>query len=314
MDFDERTFIKPMLATPKKEIFDDEDWLYELKWDGYRMLSAVKNGSVNCYSRNGKSFTEKYRKITDSLEGISHEVMLDGEVVHIGENGIPNFQTLQNYPQNKKGELRYYVFDVLFLNGHSTVDLKLTDRKNLLPKIIEGCKGIFYCEHVKAQGEQYFKKALKKGMEGVVAKKENSVYESGHRSRDWLKIKGVDSHEGLICGYTESDKNTAFGSLILGVYDNDELTYIGNCGTGFSQKKRGDLVEKMKSIPRKTSPFSESIDLKGRMPHWVTPKLIAEVEFSEWTKTGKLRHPAFVRLRHDKKIKDIIKQTPIDEQ
>lgn len=311
-------FIKPMLASPKKKIFNNSDWIYELKWDGYRMISSVQSGKVKIYSRNGHSFTNRFSKIAKALEGIPHETKLDGEVVALDKNGKPNFQAIQNYPENNWREIYYYVFDVLFLNGHSTRDLKLTERKSLIPDIIDDCENIRYCDHVEGMGNTFYKKAIDSGMEGVVAKKANSVYRPGYRSKEWLKIKAEDSQEAIICGYTDSDADTLFGSLILGVYENKKLIYIGNCGTGFSEDDKKKLIKKFKLIHRKTSPFPKEIDLNGRHPNWLTPKFIAEVYFSEWTKTEKLRHPVFKALRQDKNVKNIkhqkeVKGKPEDE-
>lgn len=307
------SFIKPMLATPKSKIFNDAEWIYEMKWDGYRMIAAVDNGDVKCFSRNGESFTKKFKKITRALGDIPQQAILDGEVVALDKKGIPSFQGLQNYPEEKWGELRYYVFDLLFLNGHSTRDLKLTERKSLIPDVIQGSEGVYYCDHVEGMGTAYYKKAVDAAIEGVVAKKMDSKYKPGDRSEDWLKIKAEDSQEAVICGYTESDADTAFGSLILGIYQEKELTYIGNCGTGFSQNEKGKLRKKFKALQRKTSPFPDDIDLKGRTPHWLTPKLIAEVNFTEWTEDKKMRHPSFKGLRRDKEAGDIHKQTPLEE-
>lgn len=312
-NLDAEHFIEPMLASPKKEIFNHPDWIFEMKWDGYRMLSSIKKGEVNCYSRNGISFTKKFSKIADSLASIPFDAILDGEVVAIDEKGKPNFQALQNYPENNWEDLRYYVFDILYLNGHSTLELALTDRKSLIPEVIEGCENVFYCEEVEGMGVAFYNKAIDGGMEGVVAKKMDSTYTPGYRSKNWLKIKTIETEEALICGYTESESDHLFGSLILGNYQDDELIYIGNCGSGFSQEDKKEYFHKFQSFRRKTSPFDQKIDLKGRIPNWMSPKLIAEVKFSEWTKEGKMRHPVFKALRKDKNPKEVKKQIPVEE-
>lgn len=299
--------LKPMLATPKKEIFNHPDWVYELKWDGYRMLSYLNAGQVQCYSRNGKSFNEKFPTIVHALEGIPHDAILDGEVVALDKEGVGNFQILQHYPENEWDSIRYYVFDLLFLNGHSTLELGLMERKSLLPEIIADCPGVMYCEEISGMGTAFYQQAIEEGMEGVIAKKADSIYQPGHRSEDWLKIKAQDSLEAVICGYTASDKRN-FGALILGIYEEDKLLHIGNCGSGFTQQDQKSLLNKLQPLHRKTSPFAEKVDLKGSIPHWVTPRLIAEVNFSEWTKSGKLRHPVFKTLRTDKNISEVHKQ------
>lgn len=310
LDVDE--FIKPMLASPKKEIFNNPDWIYELKWDGYRMISSISNGKVKTYSRNGNLFTQRFSTITKSLEGIPYDVVLDGEVVAMDKNGIPDFQALQNYPQNNWKRIEYYVFDILYLNGHYTMGLKLMERKSLIPDVIAGCEAVFYTEEIEGMGTAFYQKAINSGMEGVVAKKADSVYIPGYRSENWLKIKSKETQEALICGYTESESD-AFGSLILGILDDDKLRYIGNCGSGFSSQLRKELLRIFEPLQKRENPFPEKIDLKGREPHWLKPELIAEVRFSEWTKTGKLRHPVFKTLRHDKEVEEVTKQDEVEQ-
>src|SRR5699024_1573285 len=187
-------FIKPMLASPKRKIFNDPGWIYELKWDGYRMISAISNGEVKTYSRNGNSFTERFYKITKSLEGIPFDANLDGEVVAMDNDGKNNFQALQNYPNNQWEKIHYYVFDVLYLNAHSTMGLKLMERKSLIPDVIEGCEHVFYTKEVEGLGTAFYQKAIDSGMEGVVAKKADSLYVPGYRTEDWLKIKVIETH------------------------------------------------------------------------------------------------------------------------
>lgn len=306
--------LKPMLASPKEKIFNDPDWIFETKWDGYRMLSFIQNGEVKCYSRNGHSFTKKFSKIAEALEGIPFDAILDGEMVALDKKGLPNFQALQNYPENNWENLKYFVFDLLYLNGHPTIDLPLTDRKSLIPEVIEGCENVYYCEDVRGMGISFFRKSIDAGMEGVIAKKADSRYIPGYRTTNWLKIKAEESQEVLICGYTDSDAGNLFASLILGVNQQDRLVYVGNVGTGFSTKDKKELLKKFKKFKRKTSPFDEKINLKGRTPNWLTPKLIAEVKFTEWTKTGKLRHPSFKALREDKESTEIKRQKPLEEK
>src|SRR5699024_3137615 len=274
------------------------------------MISSISHGKTHCYSRNGNSFTRKFLKIAKSLENIHHEVILDGEVVALDKEGLPNFQALQNYPDNEWKRLRYYVFDILYLNGHSTLELGLMDRKSLIPKVIEGCEHVYYCDEIEGMGMAFYQQAVEAGMEGVIATKADSVYIPGYRSEDWLKIKTQETQEAIICGYTDSETQP-FGSLILGVFEEGELIYIGNCGTGFSNKEQEELLKKFKPLQRKTNPFPEKIELKGRVPNWMTPKLIAEVSFSEWTDTGKLRHAVFKALRTDKEIREIKRQKEV---
>ena len=305
-------FVKPMLATATKKIFNNPDWIYELKWDGYRMLSNIENGNVQLYSRNGISFNTKFSEILQDLQQIPHDVILDGEVVVVDKNGKPKFQALQNYDSNTSGQLRYYVFDLLYLNGHSTLQLPLIERKSLLPDILEDLQNTFYCDHIKGMGAAFYKKAIDNNMEGVIAKKADSEYSPGTRSENWLKIKTVESQEAIICGFTDSNTGgSPFGSLILGMHKEGELLYIGNCGSGFSSSEKKELLKQLTTLETSKNPFDKAPNLKGRKPNWVRPELIAEVKFSEWTKSGHLRHPVFKGLREDKSTNEIKKEKKV---
>lgn len=299
-----RDLLKPMLATKTNKIFNDPEWIYELKWDGYRLIANIENGRASIYSRNGISYNSKFANLVRDLESIPHDVILDGEVVVLDKEGIPQFQELQNYDESTKGSLKFYVFDMLFLNGHSMLELPLIERKSLIPEVLKETEISIYCDHIEAMGTAFYKKAIEAGMEGVIAKKADSIYSPGYRSENWLKIKAHESLETLICGYTDS-KSSFFGSLILGAEKNGKLTYVGNCGTGFSTKQQKELLAKMKELITEENPFGEKINLKGRKPHWVLPQLICEVTFSEWTSGGRLRHPVFKGLREDKTPQEI---------
>ncbi|WP_416448226.1 DNA ligase D [Leeuwenhoekiella sp. A2] len=298
---DPEEFVKPMLATATKKIFNDPDWVYELKWDGYRVMAHIKEGRVNLYSRNGISYNTKFRKIANELEHIPHDVILDGEIVVLNEEGLPQFQALQNYDENSPGALRYYVFDMLYLNGHSMLDLKLLERKSLIPDVIDDLERVIYCEHIEGMGSAFYKRAVDAGMEGVIAKKTDSTYSPGYRSEKWLKIKAIETEETIICGYTDSvGGGSIFGSLILGMYKEGKLTYIGNCGSGWSADEQQVLLDQVAKLKIDENPFDKKLNLKGRKPNWVSPQLICEVKFSEWTKSGIMRHPVFKGIRSDK--------------
>ncbi len=310
-DFALSEIIQPMLAKKVSKMFEDPDWIYELKWDGYRALANIDDGKVELYSRNGHSFNEKFSPIVKGLESINHKAILDGEIVLLDDDGKPVFQNLQNYSPEDEGELRYYVFDLLHLNGHNTMGLTVEERKSLIPDVIKDAPGVLYSEHIKEKASAFYEKAIEKGLEGVIAKKSNSKYFPGSRSDSWLKIKSQERQEALICGYTEGKR--AFGSLILGVHENEKLIYIGNCGTGFGEDTQRDILKKLKPLKIKKSPFDESINLKGREANWVKPELICEVEFSEWTEAGSMRHPVFKGLREDKQPDEITKEKEVEE-
>ncbi|UJH92822.1 non-homologous end-joining DNA ligase [Antarcticibacterium sp. 1MA-6-2] len=299
--------IKPMMATATKEVFNDPDWIYELKWDGYRMIANVKDGKVELHSRNAISYNTKFARLVRDLEQIPHNVILDGEVVVVDKKGIPDFQKLQNYDHTTLGELRFYVFDMLYLNGMNMMDLPLIQRKSLIEEVIEDTYHTFYCEHMEGMGSAFFQRAVDAGLEGVIAKKADSVYTPGYRSEKWLKIKAVQSTEAIICGYTDSESNS-FKSLILGMYKDEKLTYIGNCGSGFSAAKQKELIKKFRKLEVDDNPFGETINLKGRKPNWMRPELICEVEYTEITNSGHLRHPVFKGLREDKTVQEITKR------
>ena len=308
---DPSQFIRPMLATATKSIFNDPDWVYELKWDGYRVMAHIKDGEVHLHSRNGINYTEKFGRLKQDLEGIAHDAILDGEVVVVDADGLPQFQALQNYTDTTPGTLRYYVFDMLHLNGHDMLDLPLLDRKSLIPDVIAGCESTLYCDHIEGMGAALYRKAVDAGMEGVIAKHNASTYTPGYRSEKWLKIKAVLTEETLICGYTDSDKGgTLFGSLILGMYTEDKLKYVGNCGSGFSNDEQQGLLEQLNKLTVAENPFGKKINLKGRKPNWVSPQLVCEVKFSEWTPNHVMRHPVYKGLRRDKIPHEIHIQKP----
>lgn len=290
------TILQPMLASASKEIFNDPDWLYELKWDGYRILAHISEKGVLLQSRNGINLNTKFPKLANELEGIDHDSILDGEVVVLDEHGVSQFGELQNYP-DANGVLRFYVFDMLYLNGYSMLDLPLTDRKKLIPEVIEGLEITQYCDHIEGMGTALFDKATAAGMEGVMAKHKDSTYAPAARTEKWLKIKSVESIDALICGYTDSvGGGAAFGSLILGIRENEKIRYIGNCGSGFSEKSRKMLLERMAPYRTGKNSFGKKLPLKGRKPNWMVPTLTCEVNYSERTKNGLLRNPVFKRL------------------
>ncbi|MEH6681250.1 MAG: DNA ligase D [Sediminicola sp.] len=292
------TLVAPMLATPFKEVFNDPNWLYELKWDGYRVIAHISDKGVLLQSRNGIKLNDKFTLLVSDLEQLEHSCILDGEVVILNKDGISQFGELQNYPDSE-GELRFYVFDLLYLNGHSTLDLSLEDRKSLLPELLQHLTLSRYCDHVIGMGTALYERAISLGMEGVIAKETGSDYHPGARTAKWLKIKSHDEVDALICGYTDSvDEGSTFGSLILGTHKDGVLTYIGNCGSGFGEERKNELLALFGPYRTKENPFKKKLSLKGRKPHWMVPELICEVNFSERTKNGLLRNPVFKTLKN----------------
>lgn len=308
-----KSLVKPMLASPGTTIFNDKNWIYELKYDGYRALANINDGTVELYTRNGISLNEKFNYVHNELATIDHTAILDGEIVVLDAEGLPQFNALQNYnPETTKGLLMYYVFDLLHLNGHDTLELPLTDRKHLLKELIpEGASHLQYCDHVEAMGITVYNQAVEMGMEGVIAKKADSTYDMNLRSPNWLKFKKIENTETIICGYTVSEKKSRkFASLILGMVADGQLTYVGTCGSGFSEKQITELYHKFEVLKTDTPVFEIRKHLKGREAVWLIPKLICEVKFSEWTPSKVMRHPVFLRLREDKNVEFDQKQVP----
>lgn len=304
--FDLKKKIAPMLATVSKDPFDDPGWIFELKYDGYRILANVQPGQAELYSRNGNSYTRQYEKVRRELISLPHTAILDGEMVVTDQAGLPRFESIQNYENHPQENLRYFVFDLLHLDGYDLYHLPLTDRKELLSDLIGGLKHVRYSDHIREKGISYFEEAVEKGWEGIVAKRAGSIYHPGKRSEDWRKIKTKQITEAVICGYTRSDKaGRSFGSLILGIPEDDRWIYSGNCGTGFSISQMEDLYDLFQEIRSEGSPFFEKINLKGRRPEWVRPVYVCEVSYSERTEQGMLRHPVFHRLRTDKSAGEV---------
>ena len=301
--------LKPMLAELSGNVFSDDRWIFEIKWDGYRAVAEVKDGKVNLHSRNNISFNEKYFSIVETLKLFDMDIILDGEVVVVDDFGKASFQLLQTYGKSGKGKLAYYVFDILYLDGYDLTNLSLIKRKEILKKIIPGdLVNIKYSDHIVRDGESFFKVAEQRGLEGILAKRADSKYLPGKRSKDWLKLKTKKRQEAIICGFTEpKGSRNKFGSLVLGVYDEGDLVYIGQAGTGFTDNDLKDIYSLLKPLITDNPSFKKKIETNAPVT-WVTPKYICDVEFSEWTEDGLMRQPAFIGLREDKNIEDVIKE------
>jgi len=306
----------PMLATLSSSQEDRADWLYEPKYDGYRAVTKIHNGEVEMVSRNGNSFNQKYVQLIKELEKVGNDVIFDGEVVIEDKNGISNFQLLQNYGTTGKGYLRYYVFDLLYLNGHSLTHLPLIQRRELLEAVFTQTKlvHILPSSIVTGKGKKLMKQLTAKGYEGIIAKDSNSQYFPGIRANSWLKIKVHQSLEAVICGYTAPQNSRKFfGSLILGIYDNNKLVYIGNCGTGFTETSLKELHQQFEKLETAECPFDHPPKMKGQKgkPTWVEPTLVCNVVFANWTQEKHLRVPVFMGLRTDKSAKEAIKNNDV---
>jgi len=297
-------FITPMLAGTATEPFSGKDWVFEIKWDGYRAVADLRK-DIQLYSRNGLSYAEKFKKVANSLKIQQHDMVLDGELVAYDSSGKPNFQLLQRIGDNPNLTVVYQVFDLLWLNGHSTENLSLLQRKELLKDALQETDIIKYCDHVLENGEEFFELVKKMELEGMIAKKIDSTYAEGTRNGDWLKVKSVQTEEVLICGFTApKGSRKKFGSLILGRFEGEDLKFSGHTGTGFSDKGLVELYDKMKPLITPKSPFKETPKTNDKAT-WLQPELIAEIKFTEITKDGIFRHPVFLHLREDKDAKEV---------
>lgn len=298
-------YIPAMLAKETDQPFSKEDWIYEIKWDGYRAIAEVDKKEVKLYSRNGNSFLANYPEVVEELSKMKLNAVLDGEIVVLNEEGNPDFHKLQDYGLNKNFPLQYYVFDLLELDGKKLYSTPLIERKKLLAEIIKENPVIRYSDHIEERGEDFFEVIKEKNLEGVMAKRMGSEYYPGKRSSDWLKIKHHKSEEVIIAGFTAPRGGRKyFGALVLATMVNGKLNYVGHTGSGFNADSLKEMDAKLQPLVRETSPFDEKV--KTNMPvTWVEPIYVCEVKFSEWTSDGKLRHPIFLRLREDKDVANI---------
>lgn len=309
--------IEPMLATLVDKPFDNEDWVYEVKWDGYRAVAFMNKGKVELKSRNDKSFNEKFYPIYDKLKELELDAILDGEIVVLSGSGTANFGSLQNWRSEADGDLVYYVFDILWYKGQNLKDLTLLERKTILKEILPAGNSILVSEHFETSGTQFLEEARKLGLEGIMAKRKDGIYHVHNRSKDWLKIKANKRQEVVIGGYTlNDDSSKLFSSLLVGIYEGEKLIYTGKVGTGFNQKLQKEMMELFKPLIVSKTPFSEEPDInkpsrfRPNPPHatvtWLKPDLVCEVSFTELTGDGIMRHPSFDGMRDDKNAKKVV--------
>jgi bifunctional non-homologous end joining protein LigD len=271
------------------------------------MVSSIGDGAVTLYSRNGKIVSDSYLPVAKALETIKGKAVIDGELVALDGNGISRFQLLQNALRNK-AELRYCVFDVMFLGSEDLRGLPLIERKERLRAILPDGPLLAFSGHRPQYGTRYFKKAEEQGLEGIMAKRAGSPYRSGARSADWLKIKTARRQEAVIVGFTAPRRSRPyFGSLVLAVRDSKGWRYAGHVGTGFSHATLEDLYQRLWPLRTASSPFKERVKDEAATT-WVKPELVAEVKFTEWTSAGEMRHPAYIGLREDKRPEEVVRE------
>ncbi|WP_214070334.1 DNA ligase D [Mucilaginibacter sp. dw_454] len=315
--------IKPMKATLVDAPFDDPDWVYEVKWDGYRALAIVDKKGAELISRNNIPF-DKYYPINQILKDWQINAVIDGEILVLNDKGLSDFGALQNWRSEADGNLVYYVFDILWYEGKNLMDLPLTQRQAILKEILPtNNDSVRQSKVFAANGIEFFKAAEKIGLEGIIAKKGSSVYTSDLRSKEWLKIKVQRRQEVIIAGFTKNEGTSkSFSALILGVYDSKVLKYVGKVGTGFSEKLQKEMMARFKPLITDKVPFDVEPDVDkpsrfrpqrlGAKPTWLKPELVAEVAFAEVTSDGVFRQASFKGLREDKKAKEVILETPKD--
>jgi bifunctional non-homologous end joining protein LigD len=308
-------FILPMLASLTGAAFSNPDWSFEPKLDGYRTIATLQDGKVSLWSRNGNNVTDKYSVLVPAIQmQKAVELILDGEIVAIDINGHISFECLQQYLKGtgqteecRESTLVYYVFDLLYQDGYDLRGVKYGLRRQALQKLLHSADNLRLVEAFKGDGKMIFEAAVKNGLEGVIAKKTDSLYHSGKRSQDWLKVKATQNGDFIVAGYTEGEgtRSDSIGALILGYRDkNNTLTYAGHVGTGFNEQDISDIKYRLEKLITGICPLDQIPDTNAKAT-WVHPELVVEVKYSQWTSEGRLRAPVFIRIRDDKSAQEI---------
>ena len=310
-------FLQPALATLAAGVPASGEWLYELKFDGYRLLLRRGRGKVNCLTRNGHDWTGKFGTIVAAAEKLGgRDFIVDGEAVVLDAGGRSNFQKLQQGIKDQcfGGRLFFYAFDLLWLDGKDLRDLPIEERKARLRDILPAKGVLRYSEHVDVPGDTFFRHACQIGLEGIMCKRAGSRYASG-RSKTWLKVKCIQRQEFIIGGWTDPEgSRKGFGALLAGVREGETLRYMGKVGTGFDAAALAGIHKRLRGMSRKDPPFASVPRDVARVAHWVEPRLVAEIAYTEVTGDGQLRHPSFQGLREDKLPGQIVLETPIEEE
>jgi bifunctional non-homologous end joining protein LigD len=318
-------FVEPMKAKLVEEAPATGDWIYELKFDGIRLIGVKKDDKVSLLSRNENELTKQFPEIVEAIKTLpAHECVIDGEVVALDEQGRSSFQLLQaRKMEGRKSPVYFYAFDLLHLDGKSLLSLPLEARKNVLEKLCGGAGDpIRYSGAIGGDAQRLLEEVKRRGLEGIIGKQRNSVYEPGRRSGAWIKLKCVSEQEFVIGGYTPPQGSRRyFGAMLVGYYDNKKLMFAGKVGTGFTAKWLSVLYKKLQKEARDDCPF---VDLPSkqngqwiqditpsmmRKMHWVNPVFVCEIKFAEWTRDKKLRAPVFLGLREDKKPGEVIRES-----
>jgi bifunctional non-homologous end joining protein LigD len=305
--------LTPALATLVTEPPSGDEWLHEMKFDGYRILTRVDSGKAQLLSRNGKDWTAHFPAVARAAADLEvRQALLDGEVAVLKKDGTTSFQDLQNaMGAGKQGEIVYFAFDLLHLDGYDLTGAPLQERKALLAELLAGADGsgvLRLSDHVVGSGRQFFERACRTALEGIVSKRRDAPYEPG-RGRSWLKVKCLHRQEFVIGGFTEpSGSRSGIGALLLGVHEGSDLRYVGKVGTGFTARLLQELRRRLDRLEQRTSPFAGAPPRPGGTVHWVKPEMVGEVAFTEWTSDGRLRHPSFCGIRSDKPASEVTRE------
>jgi bifunctional non-homologous end joining protein LigD len=298
------------LATVVETPPEGDEWLHEIKHDGYRIVARIEEGDVRLVSRNGKDWTKEFPQVARAVSRLpAGTALLDGEVAAVLPNGATSFQALQRRAEGTV-PLVYFAFDLLHLDGWDLRGVRLEERKEVLRRFLESAPATLrFSDHVRGQGPSFFEAARKAGLEGVVSKRADAPYREG-RGGDWRKAKGRLSQEVVIGGWTPlSDGRESIGALLVGFYEGEALVYAGKVGSGFDDRLLADLQHRLDARPRKTCPFAE-VPAELRRVHWVEPDLVAQVEFTQWTDEGRMRQPVFLGLRDDREARHVVRERP----
>lgn len=308
----------PMLATAARALPEGAEWVYEVKWDGYRTLCFLHDGKVRLRSRRGIALEKKFPELAGLAAHVAaKQAILDGEIVAFDEQGRPSFGALQrrmgfsDAPAPASG-IALFAFDLLYLDGYDLRAVTLLERKRLLHGILRPNAVVRYSEHFTGNGRELLEAARRQGLEGIMAKRALSPYEEDRRSHAWLKVKFVQEQDFVICGWTTGERS-GLGALVLGLYEGGKLAWVGNVGTGFTEKLAGDLRCTLQPLALATPHFAP-LPAELREAHWVKPQLVCSVKFSSWTHEARLRAPVFLRLRPDLAAQDCVREAAADHE